>query len=52
MDTNDQQLRVFWIVESASGLLEAFNHPYDARTYCYRANIPHENIICVREVKQ
>ncbi len=51
MDTNDQHLRVFWIVESRSGLLEAFNHPYDARAYCYRTNMSQEKVICVREVK-
>jgi hypothetical protein len=50
MDTNDQQLRVFWIVESAAGL-QAFKHPYDARAYCSRRNIPQEEIICTREVK-
>jgi hypothetical protein len=50
MDTNEQQLRVFWIVDSPSGL-QAFNHPYDARAYCYRTNMPQEKVICVREVK-
>ena len=51
IDTNDQQLRVYWIVESAAGLLEVFKHPYDARAYCYRKNIPQEKVICTREVK-
>lgn len=50
MDTNEQQLRVFWIVDSPSGL-QAFEHPYDARAYCYRKNMTQEKVICVREVK-
>lgn len=50
MDTNDQKLRVFWIVDSPSGL-QAFNHSYDARAYCSITNMPQEKIIYVREVK-
>lgn len=48
---NNQQLREFWIVKSPAGL-QAFDHPYDARAYCYSKNLPKEEIIKVIEVKK
>jgi len=48
---NNQQLREFWIVESPAGL-QAFDHPYDAKAYCYSKNLPKEEIIKVIDVKK